>query len=406
MASREIPMMTSGGMLSNEFRLMAACSWLAPETLQSEKKTRICELASSCIDWDIFNKLLQRHGVAALSYTVLKKHAAEIVPESCLKELQQLNNHSRRRALVQTAELVALLGLFSRQGIEVAPLKGVYLSYQLYGDIGVRNSVDIDILVRAEQVEAAEQLLTNKGYLLDVCGASLTPTQKRYLRTHIHHYHFSNPKTGLHIELHWSLGLWSDTQTALLWNHSAEKAVWHGVPITTFSRELLLLILCDHGAKHEWSNLKWLSDVVQLISTQSTLQWSTVLMLADQLDLKRVLAHSVVLVNRVYGIPIPDELHDLVTGDRLAVTLSERAITALLMSASEIAVAGKNARGLRLAWQTKQLKPSMSFFTALKPCVVSPCDWEIIQLPPSLFWLYYPLRPLLWFFRHFVKRTQ
>jgi hypothetical protein len=188
----------------------------------------------------------------------------------------------------------------------------------------------------------------------------------------------------------------------ILWKNLTMQP-WHNLQVPTFSFEYLLLVLCDHGTKHEWLCLKWLSDVAPLFASRDTINWENVLILARQLDLERVLAHSALMVHWIYGIALPELLQKLVAKDQLAPKLCVSSIAALLMNGKEILEAGKHARGLRIAWQTKKLRPAMSYLAAFRSSVVSPCDWELVKLPPMLFWLYYPLRPFLWFYRHYLK---
>lgn len=49
------------------------------------------------------------------------------------------------------------------QGIDVIPLKGVFLSHQLYSDMGMRSSVDVDILVKPEHIDCAEHIAIATG---------------------------------------------------------------------------------------------------------------------------------------------------------------------------------------------------------------------------------------------------
>ncbi len=401
MTEMGLPAMPVQGKFSKEFALMASCSWLVPEYLEPEQRKYITEACSTPVDWDSYTKLAQRHGVTVIAYKVLKQYA-DVVPDSALKVLQQSNSNSRRHALFQTAELVKLLGIFVGRGIEAIPLKGVYLAHQLYSDFAVRTSGDLDILVRPDNVETAEQILESNGYVCEIAGSSLTILQKRYLRTHIHHYVFVHSESGLHVELHWSLGSWSEQQMEILWENITIQT-WHNLQIPTFSYEYLLLVLCDHGAKHEWQCLKWLSDVAPLFESKDNINWDNVLTLARQLDLERVLAHSALMVHWVYGISLPDLLQKLILKDNQVSGLCESSIAALMMDGKAILEAGKNARSLRLAWRTKKLRPSMSYLTAFRSTFVSPCDWDLVKLPPFLFWLYYPLRPLLWFYRHYLK---
>jgi len=397
-----LPRLPERFQLTPEFRLVAACSWVAPESLAQAQADKIVELCNGHINWDLFIALIKRHEVHALAHASLSRHAGNGIPLPALETIRKHNSIVRRQSLFQTAELIRLIRLFSDSGVEVIPLKGVFLSQQIHGDPGMRSSVDLDILVKPEQVDLAEQVLETAGYYCEFNNCAMTAVQKAHTRNHIHHMEFAHCKSGLHVELHWSLGPWLPEQVAVIWDHMTQ-AKWQGVSINSLDNEALLLVLCDHGARHEWSNLKWLGDIAQLLTSERITDWERLLSLARQLDLLRTLAHGVLLVHWLLDIQLPEELRKLIRKEKQASSLSEKALPIMLMSAKELVGAGKRARSLKIAWKLKKLRPSLPYGVILKTVMVPLIDCQTIPLPAALFWLYYPLRPVLWFWRHYVK---
>jgi len=53
---------------------------------------------------------------------------------------------------------------FRAAGIACRPLKGVYLSLLLYGDLGAKACADIDLLLRAEDLPLAEEVAAGRGF--------------------------------------------------------------------------------------------------------------------------------------------------------------------------------------------------------------------------------------------------
>ena len=403
MPDASLPNMPEKFSLTPEFRLLAACSWVAPPELAQEQAQRIAALCRGGIDWPAIVLLVRRHGVPALAYSMLCRHAGEWLPLPVREALQELNSTARRQALFQAAELVRLIKLFDVQGIELIPLKGVFLSHQLYDDTGMRFSVDLDILVRVEHIDRAEQILVAEGYYCDCHGLELTERQRQHVRTHIHHFDFVHPKSGLHVELHWSFGPWLPEQLTTFLSHTTQQG-WQGLSVECLDDDAVLLLLCDHGARQKWMSLKWLGDVARRLSSERRNGWETLLDLAHEVDLQRTLAHSALLVHWVYAVPLPDELRTLIQNEGMSASVSERALETLLMSAGELATAGKRAHRLRLIWQSKRLRPSLSYGHMLKSVIVPMEDFQVLRLPDVLFWLYYPLRPILWFWRNFIRR--
>lgn len=389
--------------LTPEFRLVAACSWIAPPELEQEQAERIDVLCREGIDWKEFLVLVRRHNVPSLAYTMLGRHAGNLIPQHIRDSLKTDHIQSAGQALFQAAELVRLIKLFSGSGIDLIPLKGVFLSHQLYSDMGMRSSCDLDILVKPECVDHADQILEAEGYSCDYHGLQLTARQKQQFRTHLPHYDFKHSKTGLHVELHWNFGLWLPGQMTNFVRHTTQRE-WQGVPVTCLDDDATLLLLCEHGARHLWSSVKWLGDVARQLSSERATGWDTLLKLAAEFDLQRILAHSALMVHWIYGITLPHELRTLIRQERLVGSLSEKAMIKLLMSSGELATGGRRAQKLRETLFLKQLRPSVSYGQIAKYCLVSPEDYQVLDLPASLFWLYYPLRPFLWFWRNFISR--
>ena len=122
--------------LTPEFKLVAACSWIAPPALEQEQAEKIVSLCRGVTDWDAFIGLVRRHGVPALAYTTLIRYAEDTLPQSVRETLRKLNSTTRHQALFQAAELVRLIRLFASEGIDSVPLKGIALS--LYNCMAIR----------------------------------------------------------------------------------------------------------------------------------------------------------------------------------------------------------------------------------------------------------------------------
>ena len=70
----------------------------------------------------------------------------------------------RAGAIAQLAQIQQLAGAFDRAGIRMLPVKGPGLAEAAHGDIGMRVSSDLDLLVAPEDMGAAAKLLGDLGY--------------------------------------------------------------------------------------------------------------------------------------------------------------------------------------------------------------------------------------------------
>jgi len=404
MPDLSLPIIPEKFSLTPEFRLLAACSWIAPSHLESFQAEKIVALCNSDVNWNGFLSLVFMHGVQPQVYATFRKFAHDRVPKIIFEKLREQKILVSQNMLYFSAELMRLLQLFTRNGIDSIPLKGIALSLQLYGDPGMRSSSDIDIMVKPHDLDRTCQILEAEGYQCAVFGQKMTKRQKEYVRKNFYHIEYYNLEKRLCVELHWAFGsLWLPEQTSLVWRN-LKPFDWMGTSINIIDDNFLLLILCDHGVRHRFCCLKWLSDIVKLISGSSVINWEKLIEISESLDLNRTLAHSGLIIYWVYGIPLPDRLQSLIKNDKTSAKISSKVFELLTSNVAGSVFSGSRLGGLGLAWQIKRIRPSIPLYRLFKSNLLHPIDFQFIRLPDFLFWLYYPLRPLLGLWRLYFRK--
>jgi len=71
------------------------------------------------------------------------------------------------RQLRHVSEFFRINGLLENAGIKAVPFKGFILADTLYGNIAARESVDIDMFVRDNDLEKLKELMTEDGYKVE-----------------------------------------------------------------------------------------------------------------------------------------------------------------------------------------------------------------------------------------------
>ncbi len=160
--------------LSPEIRLMLAGA-LTP--LQSNEIDRLRELCVQPLDWAGVGQLARRHGLAAILYTNLNRHAPGLIPAGAKDALKKDAQENHQMAMLLYAEIIRLDKILSPAGVSICPIKGPQLSKQLYGDVGLRATRDIDLLISEEQVWPADKILTASGYRRTNPRFPLSPVQ-------------------------------------------------------------------------------------------------------------------------------------------------------------------------------------------------------------------------------------
>ncbi len=254
------------------------------------------------------------HGVAPLLYWQLREATDPAVV--CLMEpLAQRFQASLRHNALLVAALVKLLVALEQGRIKAIAFKGPTLAVQLYGNIGLRQSRDIDILLAPAQVAAAQAILTALGYQpLE----PLTPEQAELrLRGNYERVWFQ-PATGVQVDLHWGLAPPYLTGPiaipALL--ARAQSLTLAGLSLAVPAPADLLFILCLNGSKDGWAQFQRVCDVAACLRAFPDLDWGQWRSLTDQAASWRLAGLGLALAAQLLAAPLPAPVAAELAADR------------------------------------------------------------------------------------------
>jgi len=369
-----------------EHELLLCCARTECDT---EVANRLRVLAGASIDWDYLFRLAQRHSVLPLVYQQLKRHASDLVPVDHLVQFKQSYQENVARNLVLTSELMTLLRTFANAGIESVPFKGPALALIAYDDVSLRRFVDLDVIVKKEDVFRARDIILQAGYKTP---KPLNEDQQLVLLRTQHCLQFSRENGRIIFELHWNVAsdLFASPVSATdFWRRLIEIEM-DGQVVKSFSADDLLFSLCVHGSRHIWERLSWICDVAELIKRQQ-LNWATLMDRAIKTDCERMFYLGLFLAERLLGASLPAEVRAKFETDEYLQTLTE-GITARLFSGTEHtpATSGQVFRfnfSLRKSWRGR----AKYFAFTLRPNEV---DLSGVWLPRPLYFAYYLVRPM------------
>jgi hypothetical protein len=164
-----------------------------------------------------------------------------------------------------------------------------------------------------------------------------------------------------------------------------------------------ILYLCDHGAMHKWFRLKWLSDIAMIYAKNGSLDWLALLKMSELFGTTRVIHQTALLLNWIYGIQLDNVFENLISKENKSVFLAKQAMNAIVDRSYSVE---RSLEGLKKTKYIVMLKPTVSYTEILRVSLASPGDFFQIRLKDNFFWLYVPLRPLLWLWRRFVKKSE
>jgi len=377
---------------SPAFRLMIATSWLAPESWRARQDETVRQVCATGMDWAEYLRLVHRHRTPALSWAVLKRVQNVEMPEQIAQELRRVSDLCRMKAMLHSQVLAGILKGFNRAGIPVMPLKGTLLSLQMYGDPGLRQSKDLDILVAHEYVLQAQKCLEAMGWCRSAEYSSLTPRQSEFNLRYEHHIGFTEPRRGTELELHWRTG-WDTPELAEGRLARSIESEWQGCSYLAMDPMDLMLYLCNHGSDHAWVRAKWLGDLARMFTAESV-DWNAAS------DEGWAVLLCLCLLKDAYGLPTL-EASNRPTKDMPPVLIN-KAVRELTADAEPTgrAAPARLFEEIRSYDYKHQLWPYRSRSESIAEVAVCRVDFRVLALPDSLFWLYIPLRPFLWAWRH------
>src|SRR5262245_61022706 len=188
-------------LLSPEFLLAAACAMWPPSDLRTEA---IRAAAAEPLDWSRFLRVVRRHRVLGLVHDGLKRARPDVPPEIAAEIRSQALMRAREN-LAMAAEAARLQRLFDDAGLTVLFLKGTSLALLAYGDLGLRSSKDIDLLISPEVLPRATALVKCGGYRRFDPPSNVSDAQLRLLTALRRDLGFIHEASGQQIELHWRL---------------------------------------------------------------------------------------------------------------------------------------------------------------------------------------------------------
>ena len=220
------------------------------------------------LDSGRFLALVDRHLVAPLVWHNLRQHAEGTFAAELMAVLAAGYRENAFSELAVSGETVKLHRLLSKSAIPHCVLKGLPVGQRYYGDAGLRQAGDIDLLIPPAMLDGTCKLLSDAGYRISNPIDHFKPRQRRYFLFADNQLELQSPDSGTTLELHWRpLQLPSTLDGVDL---AAQTNRWDvaGCGIPFLDDEETLLHLCAHGAKHAWYRMKWVFDLPNVLESR------------------------------------------------------------------------------------------------------------------------------------------
>jgi hypothetical protein len=364
-------------------QLVLAC---ARAQLNPAAAGEIAPAAGQPLDWLKAIDLASYHRLSPVLISQVQQQAAGRVPET-VRLIERFRAHTIRNFEL-TRELLDILSLLEKSDVDALAFKGPVLSQQLYGDLSLREFVDVDILVAATHASTVIALLAAKGFEPQFILARRQFARFQTMRSQMGLYH---PPKNVLVEVHWALLShgYSFSPTAEIAWESIQTVSIAGRSIKTFSAETQLLFSCLHQAKHNWWRLGWLMDLAALIHQSPAMDWQQIQNRAGSFGTGRMIRVSLRLVQRLFQVTLPASIAEWVENDVCSIKIAEKILKHLLLGETTEDESMPLAPLFRASMESFADRAFYWFDNVLRP---TPLEWALLPLPDRLYPLYYPIR--------------
>ena len=323
-------------------------------------------------------------------YNNIKQVDEPVLPDSVLQSLKELYKRNTYKMLQLSGEMSFINNLLYEKGIKTIFLKGPILAKDLYGDISLRTSGDLDFLIPIELLDETEKILVEQGYKRK---EELDRTFNDW-KFKSHHVTYSHPHKRITLEIHWRLhpGPARETNFQDLWKRKRDSNITAS-PIYYLGKEDLFHFLVVHGARHGWYRLRWLNDIHQIM--KQSLNWDLVYALCKKNHHLPHVGQALILSSHLMGTKVTDNIHVFIN-NKQAYELAQKSIFYL-----------ERIMDLHSPTVSKDITQFhkhyiLSFHSIQTRCLItiskfypSSVDAMMLPLPKNMHFLYFPLRPIL-----------
>jgi hypothetical protein len=335
------------------------------------------------IRWDLLFDLGEHHGVLPLVYRALAEFEGEI-PSEALLQLKQRNQTNLHKAMLLSRELIRIVDHLAAGGVEVLPYKGLALAEAVYGDIALRQTGDIDLLIRARDLARAREAARGLGY---TPHAELSAAEERAYLKSGYECAFDGAAGRNLLEVQWAI-----LPRFYAVEFDVDGIFARAVTLPVAGREMktpgyedLFLILAVHAAKHVWGRLIWLCDLARIME-RPDLDWDWIWGRARSLGIVRMVRVSMLLASQMLGAEIPAGAEIL--ADRSVERFAEEIRGAIPGGEFDV----ESVEYFRLMMRLRERLRDRVLFGARLMFTPGPGEWAVVKLPGVLFPLYRVVR--------------
>ena len=289
-----------------------------------------------------------------------------------------------------SSELINIVNFLEKKEIRTLSFKGSTLAKNAYGDIGLRQFADIDILIYKSDRFRVYDYMVKKRYIPEI---ELTESNKKSFFNSVNVLGFYHPVSKVYIEIHWEL---LSKNYAIQWN---EKKIWQNsskvtinhTDITTMNLEQQLLYLSIHGGKHLFERIGWICDIDRTLRISSKIDWRLLLDEAEEMGTKRMLFIALYISHKLLSTPLTSDIQHKIDKNRVVKKITKKIIS-LQFGSKKIKYKAFKKFIILYGMRENQIdRVNFIYHSLFSPKFD---DFKTIKLPNFLWFLYPIIRPI------------
>lgn len=255
-------------------------------------------------DWAPVLADARAHRLIPLLHRASRNDSTRPIPDDIAGELDRLVSATAAKNLLFRHELAAILREANARGVSCAPLRGVALGEQLYGDPALRPTGDLDVLIKPEELPAVRALLGELGYY------EVEPRAGFALAFDYTLEFFKDRPLSLIVEPHWTIAyppFVDRLSMPEVWARCRPRAV-AGVETRVLGPEDLLIHLGLHLLHHQHAApFLWVYEIDRLLRLHPV-DWSLGCAIAQKAGVAPLLHGVLEGVAMTLQTPIPPDV--------------------------------------------------------------------------------------------------
>ncbi|MDA1087223.1 MAG: nucleotidyltransferase family protein [Verrucomicrobia bacterium] len=382
--STAIPFSTS--VIHPEDRLLLlACRTLT----ETASRADLPLLLNHDLNWGYVVQRAKRLGVIPLLTRLLRGAAAGVVPDRVHQDLHAKHRRLIDRNVVLTAELLELAEMCDDLRVNCIPHRGPIAAVMLYEDLKLRGFTDLDLLVRRHEFPRLKEALLDRGFHL---YPELPLSRERDYARLDYDWIFKNAR-----------GVYIDVRSAVLPRFFGRRLAAPGIWARSVVRELggremlvmcpedMLITMAAHASKHCWSRLDWVCDIACILMRHPDLDWDQVAQRIQSTGTRRMVHVGLLLSFELLSAPVPPFMLDAAIRDETVLSLVHDVGRRFFSPVPPGPYRGVMEAGFHMRISERRRDQFCYLWRqAFMPTV---SDWDVIDLPRPLSFLYYVARP-------------